>query len=113
MEDFNNKITPTPATPEDEINLIIPAPLPMNKIEDFEKKYIIGEMISEESEYLLYSGEEKNTKKNVIIKEYKQEFVDKMKDQITFFDIERNNYKDFNRKNFKYICKFIDCYQTD
>ena len=67
----------------------------MNKIEDFEKKYIIGEMISEESEYLLYSGEEKNTKKNVIIKEYKQEFVDKMKDQITFFDIERNCYKIF------------------
>ena len=65
----------------------------MNQIELFEKKYNKGEMIIDSNDFIIYSGEEKEIKKNVIIKEYKPEFVNKMKDNISLFDIEMLNLK--------------------
>ena len=109
-EDEQNNDIPNP---KEEQEYDTPAPLPMNNIEDFEKKYNKGDLILDTDEYILFAGEEKETKKNVIIKEYKQDFLSEIKQNISLFDIERSNYKKFNRKNFKFICKFIECYKSN
>ena len=109
-EDDQNNDTPNP---KEEQDYDTPAPLPMNNIEDFEKKYNKGDLLLDTDEFILFSGEEKETNKNVIIKEYKPEFVNEIKNNISLFDIERSNYKQFNRKNFKFICKFIECYKSN
>ena len=103
---------PTPKDDEDAPIIDSPAPLPMKSIEDFEKKYNKVEIILDSDEYILFSGEIKDTKKKVIIKEYKPEFMINIKDHISLFDIERNNHNTFNKNNYKYICKFIECYRT-
>ena len=95
-EDDQNNDTPNP---KEEQDYDTPAPLPMNNIEDFEKKYNKGDLLLDTDEFILFSGEEKETNKNVIIKEYKPEFVNEIKNNISLFDIERSNYKQFNRKN--------------
>ena len=89
------------------------APLPMNKIEDFEKKYSKGELILDTKDFTLFLGEEKETKKDVILKEYKQEFIKKIKNNFSFYETERSNYINFKKKNNKFICKFIDCYKSN
>ena len=111
---MKKKISQTPGDDDDkeESNYDTPAPLPMNQIELFEKKYNKGEMILDSNDFIIYSGEEKETKKNIIIKEYKPEFVNKMKDNISLFDIEMSDFKKFKKKNNKYICKFIECFKS-
>ena len=90
-----------------------PAPLPMKSVEDFEKNYKKGKLILDASDFLLFSGTEKYSKKEVIIKEYKLEFVNKIKDHIELFALERSYFHDYNKNNFKYICKCINCYKTN
>ena len=90
-----------------------PAPLPMNSIQDFEKKYKKGELILSSDDFILYLGEDKDTKEEVIIKEYKQEFVSELKDYKDLFDIERSYFNNFNKNNFKYICELINSYKTN
>ena len=85
--DQNNDTT----NPKEEQDYDTPAPLPMNNIEDFEKKYNKGDLLLDTDEFILFSGEEKETNKNVIIKEYKPEFVNEIKNNISLFDIERIN----------------------
>lgn len=62
---MKKKISQTPGDDdkEEESNYDTPAPLPMNQIELFEKKYNKGEMILDSNDFILYSGEEKETKK--------------------------------------------------
>ena len=52
---------PTPAGDDQKYDT--PAPLPMNKLENFEKKYNKGELILDTDDYILFSGEGKDTKK--------------------------------------------------
>jgi len=99
----------TPLTP---IDLISPAPLPMNNIEEFEKKYIKNELILSANEFDLYYGKEKEYKKDVVIKEYKSEIINRFKYNLEFFDLERNHFYNFNNNRFKYISKFINCYKS-
>ena len=94
--------------PEESIDIITPAPLPMNNIEEFEKKYSKGEIILNTNEFSLYYGKEKESKKDVIIKEYKSEIINNIKDNLGLFDLERNNFSNFNKNKFKYISKFIN-----
>ncbi len=94
-----------------------PAPLPMNNINIFEANYSYENEILNNDEYILYIGREKKTKekKKVIIKEYKEEFIQKI-GNFDLFDLERKFLKKCNNK---YIIKLekIDykdnCYQSD
>ena len=99
-------------TPEQSIDIINPAPLPMSSTEEFEKKYTKGELILNTNEFNLYYGKEKESKKDVIIKEYKSEILNSFKDNLELFDLERNNFTNFNKNRFKYISKFINCYKS-
>ena len=71
---------------ETAIDIDTPAPLSMNSIKDFEKKYKKGELILSSNDYILYLGEDKDTKEEVIIKKYKEEFVNKLTDYKDLFD---------------------------
>ena len=96
-EIFDPSETPTPN------DFDTPAPLPMSSIQDFEKKYKKGELFLSSDDYTLYLGEDKDTKEEVTIKEYKQEFVSELKDYKDLFDIERSYFRNFNDNNF-FIC---------
>ena len=106
-EIFDPSETPTPN------DFDTPAPLPMSSIQDFEKKYKKGELILSSDDYTLYLGEDKDTNEEVIIKEYKQEFVSELKDYKDLFDIERSYFSNYNDNNFEYICELINSYKTN
>ena len=90
-----------------------PAPLPMNDIKDFENNYKKYDLVLDSNDFFLFFGEEKESKKNVVIKEYKEEFAKKLKNNTELFDLERKYYKNYNKNNFKYIAKFINSYKTN
>ena len=86
-----------------------PAPLPMKSLEEFGKNYKKGNIILNASDFTLFSGEENESKKEVIIKEYKEEFINKIKNFMNLFNFEISCFKNFNKNNFQYICKFLNC----
>ena len=90
-----------------------PAPLPMKSYEEFGKNYKKGNIILNASDFTLFSGEENESKKEVIIKEYKEEFINKIKDFMNLFNYEISCFENFNKNNFKYICKYLNGYKTD
>ena len=90
-----------------------PAPLPMKSLEEFGKNYKKGNIILNASDFTLFSGEENESKKEVIIKEYKEEFINKIKNFMNLFNFEITCFKNFNKNNFQYICKFLNCYKSD
>ena len=88
-------------------------PLPMNELKDFENNYKKGDLILDSNDFFLFFGEEKESKKSVVIKEYKEEFVKKLKNNTELFDLERKYYQNYNKNSFKYISKFINSYKTN
>ena len=90
-----------------------PAPLPMNSYEEFKKNYKKGNIILNASDFTLFSGEDNESKNEVIIKEYKEEFTNRIKDSMNLFNFEISCFENFNKNNFKYICKYLNSYKTD
>ena len=90
-----------------------PAPLPMKSYEEFGKNYKKGNIILNASDFTLFSGEDNESKKEVIIKEYKEEFINGIKDSMNLFNFEISCFDNFNKNNFKYICKYLNGYKTD
>ena len=90
-----------------------PAPLPMKSIEEFGKNYQKGKIILNADDFILFSGEEIESKNEIIIKEYKEEFVSKLKDYINLFNFETSCFENFNKNNFKHICRLLNNYKTD
>ena len=106
-EDISEKDSETPYPIDD------PAPLPMKPYEDFEKNYKKGNVILNASDFTLFSGEDNESKKEVIIKEYKEEFINKIKDSMNLFNFKISCFENFNKNNFKYICKYLNSYKID
>ena len=90
-----------------------PAPFPMKSLEEFGKNYKKGNIILNASDFILFSGEDNESKKEVIIKEYKEEFINGIKDSMNLFNFEISCFENFNKNNFKYICKYLNCYKSD
>jgi len=85
----------------------------MKSLEEFGTNYKKGNIILNASDFILFSGEDNESKKEVIIKEYKEEFINGIKDSMNLFNFEISCFENFNKNNFKYICKYLNCYKSD